>query len=133
MRLCGAAAVVEDDYLVGPDGTNKVLVRHHIARHFRELPYVHSKGSFRFDLCGLARQRFDEVHAFALQARSLLPGAARWLEVHRRRLDNKYYASKFYLLAITLPWVLSRMRPEQMRGAAAARDGVSSRPICTTP
>ena len=123
---------VPDDYLVGPDGTNKVLVRHHIARHFHQLPYVHSKGSFRFDLCGLARQRFDEVHAFALQARSLLPGAARWLEVHRRRLDNKYYASKFYLLAITLPWVLSRMRAEQLRGAAASREGVLPESTCIT-
>src|SRR5690606_4001016 len=25
---------VPDDYLMAPDGTNKVLVRHHIARHF---------------------------------------------------------------------------------------------------
>lgn len=123
---------VPDDYLVGPDGTNKVLVRHHIARYFRQLPYVHSKGSFRFDLCGLARQRFDEVHAFALQARSLLPGASRWLEVHRRRLDNKYYASKFYLLAITLPWVLSRMGSGQMRGAAAVREDAPALSTCIT-
>jgi hypothetical protein len=38
-----------------------------------------------------------------------MPGATRWLETHRDRLDNKYFASKFYLLAVTLPWLLSRM------------------------
>jgi hypothetical protein len=71
------------------------------------------KGSFRFDLCGLARQRFDQVHAFAMQAQALLPGAPRWLEAHRHRLGNKYFASKFYLLAIVLPWMLSRMKTAQ--------------------
>ncbi|MCX7513929.1 asparagine synthase-related protein [Frateuria hangzhouensis] len=121
---------VPDEYLMGPDGTNKVLVRRHIARHFRKLPYVHAKGSFRFDLCGLARQRFDQVHAFAVQAKTLLPGAPRWLEVHRGRLDNKYYASKFYLLAITLPWLLSRVRPGQNLGAAHTRGPNSQESTC---
>jgi hypothetical protein len=101
---------VPDDYLMAPDGTNKVLVRRHIARHFKQLPYVTAKGSFRFDLCGLARQRFDQVYAFAMQAQALLPGAPRWLEAHRHRLGNKYFASKFYLLAIVLPWLLSRTK-----------------------
>lgn len=100
---------VPDALLMGPGGVNKVLVREHIARHFQQLPYVRAKGCFRFDLCGLARQRFDQVYAFAVQGQSLLPGAKRWLEGHRHRMDNKYYASKFYLLAVTLPWLLSRM------------------------
>ncbi len=99
---------VPDALLTGPGGVNKVLVREHIAEHFQQLPYVRAKGCFRFDLCGLARQRFDQVHAFAVQSQSLLPGARRWLESHRHRMDNKYYASKFYLLAVTLPWLLSR-------------------------
>jgi len=93
---------------VASDGTNKVLVRKHIARYFGQLPYVSAKGSFRFDLCGLARQRFDQVHAFARECSGLMPGASAWLERHRGRLDNKYFASKFYLLAVLLPWLLSR-------------------------
>jgi len=109
-RLCDwVFHEVPDDRLIGPGGVNKVLVRQHIARYFRELPYVAAKGSFRFDLCGLARQRFDQVHAFATQAQALLPGAPIWLEHHRNLLHNKYFASKFYLLAIVLPWLLSRM------------------------
>jgi hypothetical protein len=109
MQLCDwVFREVPDDRLIGPGGVNKVLVRQHIGRHFHELPYVSAKGSFRFDLCGLARQRFDQVHAFAMQTRALLPGAPQWLERHRHRLHNKYFASKFYLLAITLPWLLSR-------------------------
>lgn len=88
---------------------NKVLVREHIAEYFGELPYVSKKGSFRFDLCGLAALRYDQVHEFARRARAVVPGAADWLERNRTRLDNKYYASKFYLLAVTLPWILSRM------------------------
>ena len=99
---------VPDDLLIGPGGVNKVLVRRHIAQRFGELPYVSSKGSFRFDVCGLARQRLDQVHALACQARAFLPGAPDWLERHRNHFDNKYVASKFYLLAITLPWLLSR-------------------------
>ena len=87
---------------------NKVLVRQHIATRFRDLPYVSRKGSFRFDLRGLARTRFDQVHALAQEAAALLPGAARWLERNRHRLDNKYHASKFYLLAVILPWVTAR-------------------------
>ncbi|MEP7098194.1 MAG: hypothetical protein ABI748_11065, partial [Dokdonella sp.] len=100
---------VPDALLIGLGGINKVLVRQHIAQHFQQLPYVRTKGSFRFDLCGLARQRFDQVHAFAMQGQSLLPGAVHWLESHRHRMDNKYYASKFYLLAVTLPWLLDRL------------------------
>jgi len=93
----------------GPGGVNKLLVREHIAEHFGELPYVKAKGSFRFDLRGLAKQRFDQVYAFAQQTRAILPGAPRWLETHRHLLDNKFFASKFYLLAVTLPWMASRM------------------------
>jgi hypothetical protein len=102
---------VPDDRLIGPGHVNKVLMRKYIAQHFDELPYVQSKGCFRFNLLGLASQRFDQVHAFSMQARDLLPGAPRWLETHRSRLDNKYFASKFYLLAMTLPWLISRMQP----------------------
>lgn len=87
---------------------NKVLVRQHIATRFRDLPYVSRKGSFRFDLRGLAKARFDQVHELAGQASELLPGATRWLERNRRRFDNKYHASKFYLLAVVLPWITSR-------------------------
>lgn len=86
-------------------GISKVLVREHIARRFPALPYVQAKGSFRFDLRDLARQRFDQVHAFAEATRDLLPGAVDWLTRHRQRLDNKYDASKFYLLAVVLPWL----------------------------
>ena len=85
--------------------TNKVLMRKHIATRFGELPYVARKGSFRFDLCGLARDRFEQVHAYAVEARDVLPGAVDWLERNRGRLDNKYHASKFYLLAVVLPWI----------------------------
>jgi asparagine synthase (glutamine-hydrolysing) len=84
---------------------NKVLVRNHIATRFEALPYVSKKGSFRFDLCGLAQRRFEQVDAYARQASGVLPGASRWLERNRRRLGNKYHASKFYLLAIVLPWI----------------------------
>jgi hypothetical protein len=37
--------------------------------------------------------------------RDVLPGAPAWLARHRQRLDNKYDASKFYLLAVVLPWL----------------------------
>jgi hypothetical protein len=84
---------------------SKVLVRQHIATRFKNLPYVLHKGSFRFDLRGLARARYEQVHAFSREARDLLPGATRWLERNRGRLDNKYHASKFYLLAVLLPWL----------------------------
>jgi hypothetical protein len=100
---------VPHELLIGRGSVNKVLVRKHIAQRFQHLPYVNAKGSFRFDLCGLAQQRFDQVYEFALQTQALLPGAPRWLKIHRGRLDNKYFASKFYLLAITLPWLQSRM------------------------
>ena len=97
---------VPSELLVDPiTRANKVLVREHIATRFDELPYVSRKGSFRFDLCGLAATRFDRVHAFALQVRDVLPGATQWLERNRNRLDNKYHASKFYLLAIVMPWI----------------------------
>ncbi|WP_159016119.1 asparagine synthase-related protein [Cognatiluteimonas profundi] len=92
---------------------SKVLVREHISTRFGELPYVAAKGSFRFSLCGLASARFDQVHAFARQASDVLPGAARWLERNRSLLDNKYHASKFYLLAIVLPWIVEHThKPE---------------------
>lgn len=105
---------VPRDWMVDPDTrTNKVLVRHHIATRFDALPYVGRKGSFRFDLCGLARQRFEQVHAYAHWARDFLPGAVGWLERNRGRLDNKYHASKFYLLAIVLPWIGQRARGTQ--------------------
>lgn len=99
---------------------NKVLVRRHVATRFEELPYVARKGCFRFDLCGLARQRFEQVHAFAVQAHEMLPGAVGWLERNRKRLDNKYHASKFYLLAVVLPWLVhqserARRRPERVQ------------------
>lgn len=110
---------VPDELLIGRGGVNKVLVRKYIARHFKELPYVKAKGCFRFDLRGLARQRFDQVYAFAEQTRALVPGAPKWLETHRDRLDNKYFASKFYLLAITLPWLLSRMHSAPKSAAPA--------------
>jgi len=100
---------VPRDLLVDPmTRDNKVLVRQHIATRFSDLPYVSRKGSFRFDLRGLAKARFDQVYAFAEQASGLLPGAPRWLERNRRRLDNKYHASKFYLLAVVLPWITAR-------------------------
>lgn len=95
---------------------NKLLIRQHIATRFGELPYVQGKGSFRFDLRGLAQQRFDQVLEFARQSRDLLPGAGGWLERNRKRLDNKYHASKFYLLAIVLPWLESR-RQAALHGA----------------
>ncbi len=87
-------------------GLGKVLVRKHIATRFGHLPYVMHKGSFRFDLCGLAHERFDVVRDHALRARDVLPGAVDWLDRNRRRLGNKYHASKFYLLAIVLPWLV---------------------------
>lgn len=85
----------------------KVLMRKHIATRFGYLPYVANKGSFRFDVCGLAQSRFEQVHALARAQAALLPGAAAWLEHNRARLDNKYHASKFYLLAVLLPWLAS--------------------------
>ena len=92
--------------MIDPESrVNKVLVRNHIATKFPELPYVRKKGSFRFDVRGLAQKRFDTVHDFALQARDVLPGAVGWLERNRHRLGNKYHASKFYLLAVVLPWI----------------------------
>jgi asparagine synthase (glutamine-hydrolysing) len=94
------------DHRVHPgSGASKALVREHIATHFGRLPYVEKKGSFRFNLRGLARARFDQVHAHAVQAATVLPGAAGWLERNRRNLGNKYHASKFYLLAIACPWI----------------------------
>lgn len=101
---------VPDELLISPDGLNKPLMRRHIAQYFQDLPYVKAKGCFRFDLRGLAKQRFDQVYAFAEQARSVLPGTAKWLDAHRNQLDNKFFASKFYLLAVVLPWALSRMQ-----------------------
>lgn len=97
---------VPPDQLVDPvTRASKVLMRRHIATRFRDLPYVARKGSFRFNVRGLAKARFDQVHDYALQGRDILPGAACWLERNRRRMDNKYHASKFYLLAVVLPWI----------------------------
>jgi len=111
-RLCDwVFREVPEQRLMDPaSGASKVLVRNYISSRLGALPYVSEKGSFRFNLCGLASQRFDQVHDFALQTCELLPGAPRWLQTHRRHLDNKYFASKFYLLAITLPWLLSRIK-----------------------
>lgn len=89
-------------------GMSKVLVRQHIATRFSNLPYVAHKGSFRFDVRGLAKARFDAVHAQSREARYMLPGATQWLERNRSRMDNKYHASKFYLLAVLLPWLTGR-------------------------
>ena len=116
---------VPGELLIGPDGTNKVLMRKYIAQHFKELPYVKTKGCFRFDLRGLARDRYEQVHGFAQQMRTLLPGAAQWLETHRHRLDNKFFASKFYLLAMILPWLLNRMHPATASGSAALQEKVA--------
>lgn len=103
-----------DEHVDPASHANKAVVREHIATHFERLPYVEHKGCFRFDLRGLARQRFDQVHAFAVQARDLLPGAQGWLERNRARLDNKYHASKFYLLAVVLPWINHRRHDHRM-------------------
>lgn len=95
--------------LIDPvSGSNKVLVREHIATRFEGLPYVTGKGCFRFDLVSLAQACFDQVHAYAVDAADVLPGAADWLESARPHLGNKYHASKFYLLAVVLPWILQR-------------------------
>jgi len=102
---------VPADQMIDPESrANKVLVRKHIRMRFDELPYVSKKGSFRFDLSGLAKCRYDAVYAFAEEARDVLPGATKWLERNRSRLGNKYHASKFYLLAIVLPWIVMRGR-----------------------
>ncbi|HEY0505385.1 MAG TPA: asparagine synthase-related protein [Lysobacter sp.] len=84
---------------------NKLLIRAHIASRFSDLPYVHNKGSFRFDVRGLARSRFDHVRALAERQRDILPGAVPWLDRNRQRMDNKFHASRFYLLAVVLPWL----------------------------
>lgn len=103
-------------------GINKVLVREHIARRFPKLPYVLAKGSFRFNLCSLAQQRFEQVYDYSLQARDVLPGAPDWLARHRHRMDNKYHASKFYLLAIALPWI-NRQAAGDLRPQTAPAGG----------
>jgi len=96
---------------------NKMLIRRHIASRFSDLPYVQRKGSFRFDLCGLAAQRFESVLDYAGRAGEMLPGAASWLQRNRRRLDNKYHASKFYILAIVLPWLAHHGRQSASQAA----------------
>lgn len=116
---------VPTELLVSRDGVNKVLMRRYIAKRFDHLPYVQAKGCFRFDLRGLARRRFDQVYAYAQQAQVLLPGAPHWLTAHRDRLDNKYFASKFYLLAMILPWLLSRMHTATTVQHAAAEEKVA--------
>jgi hypothetical protein len=107
---------VPDDRLIGRGGVSKVLMRQYIAQHFDELPYVKAKGSFRFDLCRLASRRFDQVYAYADELKALVPGAAHWLGTHRRLMGNKYFASKFYLLAVILPWLLSHADTHGDRG-----------------
>ena len=102
-------------------GIGKVLVREHISRHFGSLPYVKSKGSFRFNLRDLALERFDQVHGYADRMRDILPGAPAWLERHRHRLHNKYDASKFYLLAVILPWLELHGRQPPVQPATAAK------------
>ncbi|HSR65019.1 MAG TPA: asparagine synthase-related protein, partial [Xanthomonadaceae bacterium] len=110
---------VPQNELVDPAArVSKLLMRKHIATRFGRLPYVVKKGSFRFDLCGLARGRFEQVHDFALQVRHVLPGAAAWLERNRARFDNKYHSSKFYLLAVVLPWIAARQECEAANVAA---------------
>jgi hypothetical protein len=116
---------VPTELLISRDGVNKVLMRRYIAKRFDHLPYVQAKGCFRFDLRGLARRRFDQVYAFAQQTQVLLPGAPHWLVAHRDRLDNKYFASKFYLLAMILPWLLSRMHTATTVQHAAAEEKVA--------
>jgi hypothetical protein len=116
---------VPTELLISRDGVNKVLMRRYIAKRFDQLPYVQAKGCFRFDLRGLARRRFDQVYAFAQQTQVLLPGAPHWLTTHRDRLDNKYFASKFYLLAMTLPWLLSRMHAAPRVEHAATEEKVA--------
>jgi len=112
---------------------NKVLVRRHIATRFAHLPYVARKGCFRFDLCGLARQRFEQVHDFAVQAHEMLPGAAAWLERNRKRLDNKYHASKFYLLAVVLPWLVQHARRQRPQPRPEARVQIAMSPYYGRP
>lgn len=102
---------------------NKLLIRQHIATRFQGLPYTQCKGSFRFDLRGLARQRFDRVRDYADRMRDLLPGAGAWLDRNRRRLDNKFHASKFYLLAIALPWLDAASHRDAPPTAEAVRHG----------
>lgn len=88
---------------------NKVVVRQHIDRHLGVLPYVEKKGCFRFDLVTLATTHFDVVMDMAKSTRNdVLPNAERWLIGHRKDMTNKYFASKFYLLAVLLPWINSR-------------------------
>lgn len=87
---------------------DKVAMRLHIARRFSDLPYVGRKGSFRFDVRALAEAHYDDVVAMAEQCRHDLPGAPAWLKENRRRRGNKFHASKFYVLAILLPWLRAR-------------------------
>jgi hypothetical protein len=61
-----------------------------------------------------------------VQTQTLLPGVPRWLEIHRNRLDNKYFASKFYLLAMTLPWLLSRLNGAQVPKETVIDEGTLS-------
>lgn len=86
-------------------GMNKIIVRKHIEARFTQLPYVTGKGSFRFDLRALARLRYEYVRHLADTCSNTVPGAAGWLDKHRTLLGNKFHASKFYLLAVTLPWI----------------------------
>jgi len=107
-------------YLLGRDGTNKILVRQHIEQHVGTLPYVNQKGSFRFDLVTLAQRRFDQVLSIAEMTAQLVPGAPTWLKTNRARFKNKYFASKFYLLAVMLPWLAGRIHAHETTNDAAS-------------
>lgn len=91
-------------------GVNKIIVRHHISKHFKHLPYVSSKGSFRFNLTKFAAEAFDQVFHYAELNAETLPGARNWLIKNRLYLNNKFFASKFYLLAIVLPWLYQQQK-----------------------
>ena len=124
--------VPQDQHIDPSTMASKALVRKHIATYFGPLPYVQKKGSFRFDLCGLAQARFEQVHAYAGQVRDVLPGAVGWLDRNRRRLDNKANASRFYLLAILAPWIINRSAvPAKAAAVAPREDNVRSLRVAT--
>jgi asparagine synthetase B (glutamine-hydrolysing) len=100
-----AACLPEHARIDRDRGLNKRIVRQHVQHALGELPYVRRKGSFRFDLRGLARDRFDAVRSMADDVRHVLPGAPAWLDRNRPWLGNKFHASRFYLLAVLVPWL----------------------------
>jgi hypothetical protein len=99
---------VPRDLLVDPaTRDNKVLVRQHIATRFHDLPYVSRKGSFRFDLRG---GEHASMRCMRWQQASQQPGRDPLVDRNRHRLDNKYHASKFYPLAVVLPWITAQAK-----------------------